>query len=101
MPLYTPLGGSWLNMAESLQRIIAGRALGGQHPESAAQVMARLGATVDGWNAEPTPFVWGGKRAQRRERARQRRHALGGSGALTHRPIPRKLRPAPLQRTAA
>jgi hypothetical protein len=32
MPLYTPLGGSWLNMAESVQRIIVRLALSGQHP---------------------------------------------------------------------
>ena len=36
MPLYTPLSGSWLNMAESVQRIICGRALNGQHPKTAA-----------------------------------------------------------------
>jgi len=30
MPLYTPLSSSWLHMAESLQRIIADRALRGQ-----------------------------------------------------------------------
>jgi hypothetical protein len=100
MPLYTPLGGSWLNMAESLQRIIVGRALAGQHPESAEQVMAWLGETVDGWNAAPTPFAWGGDRARRRERAWARRHALGGSGAVTRRPIPRRLR-APAERPAA
>lgn len=35
MPLYTPLGGSWLNMAESVQRIIVRRALSGQHPQQA------------------------------------------------------------------
>ena len=35
LPLYTPLSGSWLNMAESLQRIIVRRALSGQHPQSA------------------------------------------------------------------
>jgi hypothetical protein len=29
MPLYTPLGGSWLNMAESMQRILVSRALSG------------------------------------------------------------------------
>jgi hypothetical protein len=29
MPLYTPLGGSWLNMAESIQRILKRRALNG------------------------------------------------------------------------
>ena len=28
MPLYTPLGGSWLNMAESIQRILKRRAGG-------------------------------------------------------------------------
>ncbi len=32
MVLYTPLGGSWLNMAESIQRILARRALSGQNP---------------------------------------------------------------------
>ncbi len=93
LPLYTPLGGSWLNMAESVQRILVRRALDGQHPQGAPELMAWLGATVRGWNAAPTPFVWGGKRRQRRWRARQRRHrqhALGGSGALTHRPVPRR-----------
>lgn len=79
LPLYTPLSGSWLNMAESAQRILVRRALAGQHPESTAQVIQWLEETVEGWNAEPTPFVWDGKRRERRRRARQRR--LGGSGA--------------------
>ncbi len=79
MPLYTPLGGSWLNMAESVQRIIVRRALAGQHPQQAQELIDWLEQTVAGWNADPTPFVWGGKRQQRRERARLRR--LGGSGA--------------------
>jgi hypothetical protein len=79
LPLYTPLGGSWLNMAEAVQRIIVGRALAGQHPQSAAEVIAWLEETVAGWNAAPTPFVWDGKRRERRRRARQRR--LGGSAA--------------------
>lgn len=79
MPLYTPLSGSWLNMAESVQRIVVGRALAGHHPETAEAVIAWLEDTVAGWNAAPTPFVWGGKRHERRQRARQRR--LGGSGA--------------------
>jgi len=35
MPLYTPIGGSWLNMAESVQRIIVRRALSAQHPKTA------------------------------------------------------------------
>lgn len=89
MPLYTPLAGSWLNMAESIQRILVSRALNGTQPETAAQVMDWLAATVRGWNAAPTPFEWGGKRAARRARSRARRHALGGSGACTRRPIRR------------
>ena len=60
-----------------------------------------LGATVRGWNAAPTHFEWGGQRARRRERARARRHALGGSGAVTRRPIARRSRAAPVQRPAA
>ena len=79
MPLYTPLGGSWLNMAESVQRIIVGRALSGQHPKDAQEVIDWLEQTVAGWNQHPTPFVWAGKRHQRRERAKLRR--LAGSGA--------------------
>jgi hypothetical protein len=79
MPLYTPIGGSWLNMAESVQRIIVSRALSGQHPKDAKQVIEWLEQTVAGWNADPTPFVWNGKRRRRRERARLRR--LAGSGA--------------------
>lgn len=90
MPLYTPLGGSWLNMAESIQRVLKRRALEGTYPATPAAIIAALEATARGWNRDPTPFVWGGKRAARRQRARQRRHALGGSGAQTHRPIRRR-----------
>lgn len=90
MPLYTPLGGSWLNMAESVQRILVRRALSGQHPESPAQIMAWLEDVAKVWNASPTPFVWGGKRAARRQRQRERRHALGGSGAVTDRRLARQ-----------
>ena len=89
-PLYTPLGGSWLNMVESVQRILARRALEGEHPKDAEQVIGWLEATVRGWNREPTPFEWGGRRKARRERAYGRRHALGGSGACTRRPIRRR-----------
>lgn len=89
MPLYTPLGGSWLNMAESIQRILKRRALEGQHPQTPDEIMAWLEAAAHGWNRAPTPFIWGGKRQARRERARQRRHRLGGSGACTHRPLPK------------
>jgi DDE superfamily endonuclease len=78
-PLYTPLSGSWLNMAESLQRILVRRALSAQHPERAEQLIDWLDQTVVGWNRHPTPFVWNGPRRRRRQRARLR--CLGGSGA--------------------
>ena len=88
LPLCTPIAGSWLNLAESVQRILVRRALAGQHPQSARQVMTWLAETVVGWNADPTPFVWGGQRAERRRRARER-HRLGGSGGYSCRPIAR------------
>ena len=89
MPLYTPLGGSWLNMAESVQRILARRALDGQQPGSPEEIIAWLEAVAEHWDRSPTPFEWGGKRAERRRRQRDRRHRLGGSGACTRRPIRR------------
>lgn len=90
MLLYTPLSGSWLNMAESIQRIIARRALAGTHMEAAEETIAALEATVRGWNHCPTPFIWGGKRHARRDRARARRgHRLGGSGAIVRHPLRR------------
>ena len=80
MPLYTPLSGSWLNLAEALQRIIVRRALSGQHPHTPEEIITWLEDTVAAWNEDPTPFSWGGKRKARRDRARQRR--LGGSPAI-------------------
>jgi hypothetical protein len=90
MPLYTPLGGSWLNMVESVQRIMKRRALEGQAWQTTEEMIAVLEATVRGWNAAPTPFVWGGARAARRARSRER-HRLGGSGACTFRSVRRRL----------
>lgn len=91
MLLYTPLGGSWLNMAESIQRILVRRTLAGQNPQSPDQIMDWLEKVARGWNDDPTPFEWGGARAARRERSRIRRHALSGSGACTRRSIRAKL----------
>jgi hypothetical protein len=89
MPLFTPLAGSWLNMAESIQRIVTRRALSGQHPKNPQEIIDGLEAVAHSWNQHPTPFVWGGKRVARRQRARLRRHGVGGSGALTFRPVGR------------
>jgi hypothetical protein len=87
MPLYTPVGGSWLNMAESLQRILKRRALDGQHPGDTGQIIAWFEAAARHWDAAPTRFEWGGKRAARRRRQQERRHRLGGSGACTRTPL--------------
>jgi hypothetical protein len=79
VPLSTPVGGSWLTVAASVQRIRVPHALAGQYPKNALQIIDRVEHTVAGWNQEPTPCVCNGTRRQRRERARFRR--LAGSGA--------------------
>jgi hypothetical protein len=89
MPLYTPVGGSCYNMAESVQHILKSRALDGQYPRSPAQIIAWLEATARGWNTNPTPFVWGGLRAVRRRAAHLRQHRLRGSGACRLLPLRR------------
>jgi hypothetical protein len=101
LPLYTPLGGSWLNMTESVHRIIKSRALNGTTPSSPQEVITWLEATARGWNADPTPFVWAGKRKQRRQRAYARRHPLGGSAAVSKRPLRFRSKPATVQRRCA
>ena len=89
MPVYTPLGGSWLNMAESIQRVLKRRALDGQHPTTPAEIIAWIEAVARQWTAAPTPFEWGGKRKRRRDRQRERRHRAGGSAGYTRRPVVR------------
>src|SRR5487761_615457 len=87
MPLYTPLGGSWLNLAEAIQRILKRRALDGQQPHSSAEIGAWFDQTAQAWNRHPTPFVWNGKRRQRRHRSDV--HSLGGAAAHTRQSLPR------------
>ena len=86
------MGGSWLNMAESIQRILKRRALSGQHPQTTDQIIAWFEAVAAHWNEAPTAFAWGGKRWQRRQRQRERRHRVGGSGAYTRIPLRRRAR---------
>ncbi len=76
-------------MAESMQRILVKRGLAGQYPETPDQIISLLQGVAKGWNQDPIPCEWGGKRFARRQRSRQRRHVLGGSGAYTRRPIRR------------
>jgi hypothetical protein len=87
MPLYTPLGGSWLNMAEAIQRLLKRRALDGQHPQSAAEIGAWLEQTAQAWNQQPTPFLWNGKRRQRRRRLGDR-YPIAGATAHAQRFLP-------------
>ena len=90
MPLYTPVGGSWLNMAESIQRVLKRRALAGQYPHSPDEIGCWFEQAARSWNAQPTPFAWNGKRRQRRRRSPQDMlHRLAGSEAGTRRPLPR------------
>ena len=87
MPLYTPLGGSWLNMAEAIQRILKRRALDGQPPQGPEEIGTWFEQTARCWNRQPTPFIWNGKRRQRRRRAGDNRYRLGGAAAHTCRPL--------------
>jgi hypothetical protein len=48
MPLYTPLSGSWLNVAESVQQARKRRALDGQQRQSPDEIIAWIGATAHG-----------------------------------------------------
>jgi hypothetical protein len=87
MPLSTPLGGSWLNMAESIQRILKRRTLDGQHPQNPAEIGGWFEQTAQAWNRRPTPFHWNGKRRQRRRKRPGDAHAIGGSGAHARHPV--------------
>jgi len=64
MPQYTPLGGSRLNMAESIQCILKRHALEGSHPTTTDEIIAWLEVVAAAWNRHPTPCAWGGKRSK-------------------------------------
>jgi DDE superfamily endonuclease len=87
MPLDTPVGGSWLNMAESIERVLKRRALDGQHPRSPEEIGNWFEQTARCWNEQSTPFVWNGQRRQRRRSGGEPIHRLGGSGACTYHPF--------------
>ena len=71
--------------------IVAGRReLAAREAKLSGEITGWFEAAAGHWNADPTPFAWGGKRAARRARARARRHAVGGSGAETRRPVRRR-----------
>src|SRR5262249_61462693 len=59
MPVYTPLSGSWLNMAESIQRILKRRALAGQDPGAPQGSKGWVAAGAGRRKNDPPP-VWRG-----------------------------------------
>src|SRR5215216_5850202 len=77
--------------------VLKRRALDGQHPHSPDEIGSWFEQTARSWNEQPTPFVWNGKRRQRRRRSGgEPIHRLGGSGACTHQPLHRNQpNPAP------
>jgi len=87
LPIFTPLGGSWLNMAESIQRLLTRRALDGQHYHSPQAIIDALEAVAAHWNRAPTPFIWSGKRRARRRSSDLTPHRLPASGAVTTRSV--------------
>ena len=89
MPLYTPVGGSWLNMAESIQRVLKRRALGGQHPHNGGRdhgVVRGGGAALE---REPDAVRVGRKASSPAAAATRAAPSDGGSGACTRTPIRR------------
>lgn len=44
-------------MAESTQRVLKRRLLGGQHPYSPAEINTWFKQTARAWSQQPTPFV--------------------------------------------
>jgi hypothetical protein len=85
--MFTPLAGSWLNMAESIQRLLKRRALDGQAYASPQHLIHALEAVAAHWNRHPTPLVWSGKRRQRRRTAALPTFSLPASGAAATRSV--------------
>ncbi len=57
LPIFTPLAGSWLNMAESIQRLLKRRALDGTYPRTTNDIIHQLEAFARVWNRQPTPLL--------------------------------------------
>ncbi|HXW88809.1 MAG TPA: IS630 family transposase [Streptosporangiaceae bacterium] len=55
---YTPTGCSWLNMVEVFFSIITRQAIRRGTFTSVQDLIAKIGAFIDGWNDRCQPFVW-------------------------------------------
>ena len=58
LPLFTPLSGSWLNLAESVQRILTRRALKRGSFPSLEALRERILAFIEYYNQTAKPFRW-------------------------------------------
>ncbi len=70
----------WGRVPDGTMAMLLGRLVALQialDPETAARA----------WNQQPTPFLWNGKRRQRRRKRPGEEHAIGGSGAHTRHPV--------------
>jgi len=75
MPLYTPLGGSWLNMTESVPRILIRRGLADPPPENVGAIITALEATAAGLGRPPRGLAPARSRAPAPPRRLRRLHA--------------------------
>jgi transposase len=55
---FTPTSGSWLNMVEVFFSIITRQAIRRGSYRSVKDLIAAIGAFIDGWNERCHPFVW-------------------------------------------
>jgi len=55
---FTPTSGSWLNMVEVFFSIITRQAIRRGSFDSVKELIAAIGAFIDGWNQRCHPFVW-------------------------------------------
>jgi transposase len=55
---FTPTSGSWLNLVEVFFSIITRQAIRRGSFDSVKELMAAIGAFIDGWNQRCHPFTW-------------------------------------------
>jgi hypothetical protein len=66
-----PKRAAWLHLIEGFWTILGQRALAGRTCTSTQEVDSALRASVEDWNRQPTPFLWGRPPKPRRQLKRQ------------------------------
>ena len=88
IPPYTPVGGSWLYLSESIQRVLERRAFDGQYPTDTAQIIACTNRRR-GTGTLPRSRSFGAAGGRPVVGGNASCHHLGGSGACSRFPVPR------------